>query len=247
MEREEEARLYDAAMRRPNQTFSTDIFQNFVPVLPDIVLDEINAKPPSPVAGSESDDDDRSSHSTVEVPVHPEKDGGASSSGPYTIDDHRRLMDGFHGVPYPFKAMWHYKFAEWIIKYDLSVDAVNELLSAEDMPFFNDLKESFTSHYTMMNAIHTMQKDMDMVPWQRVELKSKYPGSDDTVFVYRRKASEIVRTLLSQEAFDGHMHYRPVHRMEDGNRRVWQEMHHADWWADTQVGFVEISTIIKRI
>lgn len=69
-------------------------------------------------------------------------------------------------------------------------------------------------------------------------IKVGYDGpATETVELWHRNPIEVIKHLLGNPLFDGHMMYTPhrIFRKEDRTNREYSEMWSGDWWWNTQV------------
>lgn len=239
---------FRAMMANPTQlNIPVDSFLSRAPIDTEFDVDETESvhfgtNNESTEKGAAPDSENPGNLEELETPCYPE--AGTPAYGPIDPYDEWRYHDMNRPVPPPFRALSHYNLAEWLVRHQVSKEAINELLDPDaNMPLHNNLRESYSSYHTLHAAISKMNEHNSFSAWEEVKLTSKWPNSDGEVVVFRRKPADLVRMLLGQKTYNKHMSYAPVVRTvaeyddDDGIRRVraYTDMNSAQWWEEKQV------------
>lgn len=236
---------FRSMMSNPTQSnIPVDAFCSRAPIDTDFVREETSSGHIGMESESTEQETPHSSESMEDMETPCDPDAGAAAFGPLDPYDEWWYHDMNRRVPPPFQALSHYNFAEWLIRHQVSKEAINELLHPDaNMPLYDNLRQSFTSYHTLHGALSRMNEHNNLAAWQEIKLSSKWPNSDDDVVVFKRNPGDLVRMLIGQKTYNEHMSYAPVIRTvaeyddDNGIRRVraYKDMNSAEWWEETQV------------
>lgn len=136
---------------------------------------------------------------------------------------------------FPFQDGDDFKLAKWLIRNRISDTAITE--------FFNhgihSNKSSFRSPHTLHNIIDSIDPVLNLKAWKVGRAYFAGDAKNCHQEYYYRVLEECIQNLMERPAFRDHLVYRPVKEYKIGSngerKRVYSEIHTADWWHDEQV------------
>lgn len=135
----------------------------------------------------------------------------------------------------PFRTQDDFKLAKWFITSKVSRSQIDKYFSAG---LATSSSPCFKSAYKLDQYIHALDPYRDLLAWN--EGTFERDDGSSTTFFYRDMV-HCVEYLLAQTAYRKDMIYGPVWEHDGNGKRVYSEMHTADWWWDTQVRETRLS------
>lgn len=128
----------------------------------------------------------------------------------------------------PFTSAQDFKLASWFVRGKVSKSRINEYFSSG---LGNSASGDFCSTHTLENYLRILDPCSSYLQWFEGQVDD---GQTRLSFFYRDVLG-CVRYLLRQIAYRDDLVYAPQREYDHNGRRVYAEMHTADWWWDVQV------------
>jgi len=135
----------------------------------------------------------------------------------------------------PFADEEDYRLAEWFVESKTPATYIDSFFKT---PTGRRAAErgSFKSNYKLRQLINEMTDGLSLASWKLDEIDVRTAsGRPEKLQFYHREPLDVIRWLIGQPANAEHLVYAPVQQYA-GSRRIYSEMHTADWWWETQVG-----------
>jgi len=138
---------------------------------------------------------------------------------------------------YPFANEKEFNFAEVAMTKGLAGSVIEALLKG-DCGLKDDLKYSLKSNYHLQKKIDQMEDGLGVDSWEKSRLENitwNEQHAGVPIEFWYRDIIERVKWLLRQPAYAEHLLYAPQQQFDEHGRRVYGEMHTADWWWEWQL------------
>jgi len=138
---------------------------------------------------------------------------------------------------YPFANEEEFNFAEVVTAKGLAGSVIEALLKG-DCSLKDDLKHSLKSNYHLQNKIDQMEDRLRVDSWKKSRLEEitwKEQHAKEPIEFWYWDIIECARWFVRQPAYAEHLSYVPQQRFDEQGRRVYSEIHTADWWWERQV------------
>jgi hypothetical protein len=138
-----------------------------------------------------------------------------------------------------------YNLAKWLIKHNIPVIAIQELLS-NDMPFMEEVLQHIPSNYILREKVSRMSETI--VDWSKVTTEHRWCDDQNTepIAYYARDIIPCIKGLLGQPQFKNHQQFAPQHKYEN-DQRIYTDINTADWWWEQQVSYLPVAIIILKL
>ena len=128
----------------------------------------------------------------------------------------------------PFTSASSFKLASWLIQTKVSKSQINEYFSSG----LGDLTtDDYCSMYTLENYLRFLDPHSAYLQW----FEGQVEDSRRALPFFYRNVLDCVRYLLRQIAYRDDLVYAPRREYDHSGKRIYAEMHTADWWWDVQV------------
>jgi len=138
---------------------------------------------------------------------------------------------------FPFTSQKAFNLAKWLVMNDIPVNAVDQILKgATDVGLDPTVLRELPSSYVLREKVAMMNNSIP--DWYSQQCRYSWtdgPNSEPLLY-YKRNTLECTKWFLRQLHFKNHLHYAP-RRNFVGGRRIYGDMHTADWWWKQQVRF----------
>jgi hypothetical protein len=138
---------------------------------------------------------------------------------------------------FPFANEEEFNFAEMVISEKFSAKSIDKMLK-DSVGLKEEIKASLKSNYCLRQKLDRMEDGLGASSWRISHLENiVWNGQHAKVQIkfWHRDIIECAKWLLRQPAYAKHLSYAPQQRFEEEKRRVYGEMHTADWWWERQV------------
>jgi hypothetical protein len=140
--------------------------------------------------------------------------------------------------PYhPFANEEEFNFAEMVILEKFSAKSIDRMLK-DRVGVKDEIKASLKSNYCLRQMVDRMEDGLGASSWRKSHLENivwNVQHAKEPIKFWHRDIVECAKWLLQQPAYAKHLSYAPEKRFEAEGRRVYGEMHTADWWWERQV------------
>jgi hypothetical protein len=138
---------------------------------------------------------------------------------------------------YPFANEEEFNFAEMVIVEKFSAKSIDRMLK-DSVGVKDEIKASLKSNYCLRQMLDRMEDGHGASSWRISYLENivwNAQHAKEPINFWHRDIVECAKWLLKQPAYAKHLSYAPQQLFEEGGRRVYGEMHTADWWWERQV------------
>jgi hypothetical protein len=138
---------------------------------------------------------------------------------------------------YPFASEEEFNFAEMVIVEKFSAKSIDKMLK-DSVGVKDEIKASLKSNYCLRQMLDRMEDGLGASSWQESHLENivwNAQHAKEPIKFWHRDIVECAKWLLQQPAYAKHLSYAPQREFEAGGRRVYGEIHTADWWWERQV------------
>src|SRR5690554_2804261 len=136
----------------------------------------------------------------------------------------------------PFHSARDFEIAKWFLDFNIAKGAINAFFAKG---LDGDQTKSFWSGDQLWNLLETSEFGFGATSWTRHEIDNQH--------FYTRDLRTCIQLLLGHHPFAGNMHFAPIQTFDKNNHRVYEGMHTASWWSDTQGHLPEGGTLIPLI
>ena len=139
---------------------------------------------------------------------------------------------------FPFANEEEFNFAEMVIVEKFSAKSIDKMLK-DSVGVKDEIKASLKSNYCLRQKIDRMEDGLGASSWRISHLENivwNAQHAKEPIKFWHRDIIECAKWLLKQPAYAEHLSYAHQQRFEDKGRRIYGEMHTADWWWERQVG-----------
>ena len=132
---------------------------------------------------------------------------------------------------YPFASEEEFNFAEMVIVEKFSVQSIDRMLK-DSVGVKDEIKALLKSNYCLRQKVDRMEDGLGASSWWKCHLENilwNAQHAKEPIKFWHRDIIECAKWLLQQPAYEKHLSYVPQKRFEAEGRRVYGEMHTADW------------------
>jgi len=133
---------------------------------------------------------------------------------------------------YLFANEEEFNFAEVATTMGLAGSVIEALLKG-DCGLKDNLKHSLKSNYHLRKKIDQMEDGLRFDSWEKSWLENitwNEQHAGEPIEFWHRDIIKCAKWLLRQLAYAEHLSYAPQQPFDEHGRRVYGEMHAADWW-----------------
>jgi hypothetical protein len=156
--------------------------------------------------------------------------------------------DSAHLAYLPFQSPTDFAFAQWFMSIGCTKRDIDRFFKDERLKPIKQLL-SFTNHDELMTKIRDIPYGIKNDAWTvaDIEVGQDILGSSPNQYQIRyRNVVTAIEFLMGHRPFVSHLAYAPVRQFSGtgSDNRIYNEMHTADWWWETQGKVPEGATII---
>jgi Plavaka transposase len=141
---------------------------------------------------------------------------------------------------YPFNDETEYKLARWFVETEVPKRKINEFFNMGLSPLEGDASTHFASADGLWKKVAKMSHS-DLLMFKEKTVDFGIPNTKASPMFYRDPV-KLLKYILKQPAYARDMVWNPVREFDSLGRRVYSELHTADWWWEEQV-----STFLKGV
>ena len=140
---------------------------------------------------------------------------------------------------HPFNTADEFTLARWFVEHQISSTAVNS------WPTFSFLPNVPFNNARQLKALaDKIEPTLGRSSWKTGKVYFDEELTPST-FLYRNPLC-IIEYLLQQPAYRSHLNYAPYQEFND-EQRIYNELHTADWWWETQVSVSSHSLFVANL
>jgi hypothetical protein len=124
-----------------------------------------------------------------------------------------------------------------VIVEKFSVKRINKILK-DSVGVKDEIKASLKSNYCLQPMLDGMEDGLRASSWQESHLENIVWNAQyvkEPIKFWHRDIVECTKWLLQQRVYAKHLSYAPQKEFEAWGRRIYGEMHTADWWWEWKV------------